>query len=493
MSHFFSEKKADQSVHGRRQQLQTVQERDTMQTTSLSPGTLLRQRYYILEKLGEGGFGAVYKARDENKSGLLVAIKQIHMSRSLSVQDKIEITDSYNREVTLLSALRHNNLPRIYDHFTDPEHWYLVMQYLEGSTLEQVRHTMSQGRLPVREVLTIGIKLCSVLDYLHRQKPPIVFRDVKPDNILLTPGGDPYLIDFGIARRYRTEQARDTGALGSPGYAAPEQYGRARTTPQTDIYGLAATLQTLLTGKDPVELKASGEPADAFIPQGLHALLKWMMEPDPDLRPESMRSVRWHLLEMESDIQKVYYWDKLNAVTSAPVQQIGQPQPSAGLAAQQNPPLRGLQPALLTRKALPMTTWPDSTMPLPPHPLDALPGPAGYHPVLNRSFDFWDIFRLMYKIAWWGIWLFFTLLIVWAIISGQLYPYTGGPGTIIITFILCFILNVILSFALSLILTPCMYLVRGLVCLWYLCLNVRRRHQQRRKQAVQRPRTPLQR
>ncbi len=474
-----------------------------MQTTSLSAGTLLRQRYRILDKLGEGGFGAVYKARDEDQAGLLVAIKQINMSRSLSVQEKIEITDSYNREVTLLSTLRHKNLPRIYDHFTDPEHWYLVMQYLEGGTLEQSRRAVSQGRLSVQEVLAIGIKLCSVLDYLHRQKPPIIFRDVKPDNVLLTPGGDLYVIDFGIARRYRAGQARDTGALGSPGYAAPEQYGHARTTPQTDIYGLGATLQTLLVGKDPVELKIAGESADEFIPEGLHALLQWMMEPDPGKRPASMAVVQRHLVAMERDSQKVYDWNRLNAATGEPAKPVDQSELLyAGLAAQQNPhSSRGPQPVPLKQKALPMTTWIDSTMPPPPGTPAALAYIAGYYPgrgpsVLNRFFSFWDhtsfwdIYRPTFKVFWWGIWLFFILFIGWIVITNQSYPpYPDWFTVIIIMLIVCFVLNVVLSLTLSLFLAPCLYFVSGLV---RLCRHGIRRRQQRRKQATQAAGTPLQ-
>src|SRR5690349_7918337 len=138
-----------------------------MQNTSLSPGMLLRQRYRILESLGEGGFGTVYKACDEEQYDRLVAIKQLNMPVNLSAQEKIEITDSYNREVTLLSALRFEGLPRIYDHFTEPEHWYVVMEYLEGKTLEQC---LQGQRLPLNKVLTIGIRLCSILDYLHQQK-----------------------------------------------------------------------------------------------------------------------------------------------------------------------------------------------------------------------------------------------------------------------------------------------------------------------------------
>jgi serine/threonine protein kinase len=458
-----------------------------MQTTSLSAGTLLRQRYYILDKLGEGGFGAVYKARDEDQSGLLVAIKQINMGKSLSVQEKIEVTDSYNREVSLLSALRHKNLPCIYDHFTDPEHWYLVMQYLEGCTLEQSRHTLSQGRWPVHEVLSIGIKLCSVLDFLHQQKPPIIFRDVKPDNILQTPGGDLYVIDFGIARRYRAGQARDTGALGSPGYAAPEQYGHARTTPQTDIYGLGATLQTLLAGKDPVELKVAGEAADAFIPAGLHALLQWMMEPDPGKRPESMEVVQWHLGEMERDRQKVSSWDRLNAVTGEPGKPSDRSEFYTGLAAQQDPhSSRGSQPAPLKQRALPLTTWTDSTISTMPPP------PGRVAPVLNRLFSFWghtsfwDIFRPTFKVFWWGIWLCFILAISLLLIASQFHPpSTNWFGIIVIGFVL----NVILSVILSLILAPCLYFISGLVRLcWHgICWQ-----QRRRKQGMQASVTPLQ-
>jgi hypothetical protein len=261
---------------------------------SPGPGSLLAEHYRILEKIGEGGFGVVYKARDENKRGKLVAIKQINMA-ALSTQEKIEATDSYNRETTLLPRLRHESIPRIYDHFTDPEHWYIVLDYVEGRTLEEILATARHGRLPVGKVFDIGIKLCNVLGYLHAQKPALIFRDVKPDNIMLTPQGRLYLIDFGIARRYREGQVRDTGPLGSPGYAPPEQYGKAQTTPQSDLYGLGATLQTLLTGKDPLEIRLAGMPKDCNIPPELQALITRMMERDSRDRPRSAEEVQRQL------------------------------------------------------------------------------------------------------------------------------------------------------------------------------------------------------
>ncbi|HLI91245.1 MAG TPA: serine/threonine-protein kinase [Ktedonobacteraceae bacterium] len=261
---------------------------------SPGPGSLLAGHYRILEKIGEGGFGVVYKARDENQRGKLVAIKQINMA-ALSTQEKIEATDSYNRETTLLPRLRHDSIPRLYDHFTDPDHWYIVLDYVEGRTLDEILATARHGRLPASKVFDIGIKLCDVLGYLHAQKPALIFRDVKPDNIMLTPKGQLYLIDFGIARRYREGQIRDTGPLGSPGYAAPEQYGKAQTTPQSDLYGLGATLQTLLTGKEPLEIRLTGMPEDCNIPPELQALITRLMERDSRDRPRSAEEVKQQL------------------------------------------------------------------------------------------------------------------------------------------------------------------------------------------------------
>lgn len=270
-----------------------------VQVTRSSP-TLLNNRYEIICEVGQGGFGVVYKARDTfSKSQLRqVAIKQINL-RSLSSRQIIEATDSYNREVTLLSRLTHINLPSIYDHFTDPEHWYLVMDFIQGETLED--YLKQAGHLSVRETLDIGVQLANVLGYLHSQEPPIIFRDVKPGNIMRAPNGRLYLIDFGIARHFHPDKKRDTGALGSPGYAAPEQYGRAQSTERTDIFGLGATLNTLLLGEDD-DTKQTSTPR---IPARLQRLLNQMVEPDAAKRPKNMRAVALRLQYMQRDLKKI--------------------------------------------------------------------------------------------------------------------------------------------------------------------------------------------
>src|SRR5947208_13774430 len=127
------------------------------------------------------------------------------------------------------------------------------MDFIEGQTLEDYQSKATNKRLLLSEVLDIGLQLCIVLDYLHSQQPPIVFRELKPANIIRTPTGQIYVIDFGIARHFKPGQPRDTIALGSPGYAAPEQYGRAQTTPRSDIYSLGVVLYQLLTRKDPCD------------------------------------------------------------------------------------------------------------------------------------------------------------------------------------------------------------------------------------------------
>jgi serine/threonine protein kinase len=264
----------------------------------LDAGSLLAGRYRIFTRVGEGGFGVVYKARDTKAMGRLVAIKQIDLG-ALSPRQIIEATDSYNREVSILSRLEHRSLPRIYNHFTDPTHWYLVMQYIEGETLDD--YLKKKGRLSVQEVSAIGIQLSKVLAFLHRCRPPIIFRDVKPANIMRTRRGRLYLIDFGIARRFSPDKKRDTGPLGSPGYAAPEQYGRAQSTEQTDIYGLGATLQTLLTGREPYddEQAALPMPTDKRT-QRLQQLLDAMQAHNAADRPRTARDVREQLRSARS-------------------------------------------------------------------------------------------------------------------------------------------------------------------------------------------------
>src|SRR5260370_7870226 len=214
---------------------------------------LLKQRYRIIGQVGKGGLGGVYKAGDLQFGNRMVAIKEMSQS-SLSPQELVEATDAFKREALLLAGLTHPNLPRIYEQFTDIGRWYLVMDFIEGETLEEHLSKVKGGKLPVDKVLEIGVQLCMVLEYLHMRQPPIIFRDLKPANVMLTASGHIYLIDFGIARHFKPGQAKDTAALGSIGYAAPEQYGgKAQTTPQSDLYGLGATLYAMLTGDDPSE------------------------------------------------------------------------------------------------------------------------------------------------------------------------------------------------------------------------------------------------
>ena len=261
------------------------------------PNALIRQRYHVIAQVGKGGFGAVYKAEDTELGNRIVAVKEMSQ-RGLTTQEIAEAADAFKREALLLAGLLHPNLPRIYDHFFDVGHWYLVMDFIEGETLEGYLASLGKDHLPIEEVVDIGIQLCTVLDYLHTQQPPIIFRDLKPANVIRTANGHLYLIDFGIARHFKPGQAKDTVAFGSPGYAAPEQYGKAQTTPQSDIYSLGATLHQLLTGNDPSEkpfhFAAMGKGVQP-IPARLERLDMQMVEMDEDKRPASMAAIRQEL------------------------------------------------------------------------------------------------------------------------------------------------------------------------------------------------------
>src|SRR6266567_2520945 len=292
---------------------------------------LFRDRYFIMHKIGSGGFGSVYKATDTQCGGRLVALKEVCL-RGLHSQAIIEATITFQREASMLSQLDHPHLPHLYDHFQHLESWYLVMDFIAGQTLEEYQEQVPNRRLLLSEVLDIGLQLCTVLDYLHSQNPPIVFRDLKPANIMRTPAGQLYLIDFGIARYFKPGQAKDTIALGSLGYAAPEQYGKAQTTPRADIYSLGAVLHQLLTTKDPSEAPFRFTPLRPKSPQGhsdpgslttsmvdvlvnkLEILIARMLDMDVNKRPPEVAHVKEELEVMSklwTDIYKSFWRPKL--------------------------------------------------------------------------------------------------------------------------------------------------------------------------------------
>lgn len=296
----------------------------------LPPGVLLQGRYRIREEIGRGGYSIVYKARDTARHSRQVSIKQINL-RNLTSRQVIEATETFNRETTLLPVLQHEGIPKFYGSFTDAEHWYLIMEYIPGQTLEDyLRTSTKSGRCTLSETLWIGIQLSHILEYLHVCKPSLIFRDVKPANVMLTPRKKLYLIDFGIARTFNSSKSKDTTPLGSPGYAAPEQYGRGQSDGRTDIYGLGMTLQTLLTGLDPLDSQADGnlQPAQ-LVPAYVQKLLSEMTDHDSNRRPRNMAVVRQRLQIVEARVKRralcllgaglglvLYLWSYLNVLVS---------------------------------------------------------------------------------------------------------------------------------------------------------------------------------
>ena len=260
-------------------------------SSPLAPRYLLKRRYRIIARLGNGGFGAVYKAEDEQSGNRLVAVKEMNRG-GLTPLEIAGAADAFKREALLLAKIKHPSLPGIYDHFTDAGRWYLVMDYIEGETLEARFDRL--GRMRVEEVLQVGMQLCEVLGYLHNCQPPVIFRDLKPANIIVSPRGRIYLIDFGLARLFDPAQSKNSSPFGSPGYAAPEQYESPQTTVRADIYSLGATLHQLLTGDYPPLRPFEFAPI-RFPPMsplaGLGNLIMSMLEMNPDRRPENMLAV----------------------------------------------------------------------------------------------------------------------------------------------------------------------------------------------------------
>jgi tRNA A-37 threonylcarbamoyl transferase component Bud32 len=219
----------------------------------LEPDTQLQDRYRIVRMLGGGGMGQVYLAHDTRLADKPCAVKELIPDPHLSAEERAQSAAQFQREAAVLAHLNHSHLPNVSDYFEENGRFYLVMDYIEGETLE-ARLIASPGGLAQEDVVEWASQLCDVLGYLHSQDPPVIFRDMKPANVMITPEGQVKLIDFGVVRLFDPSKGTDTLKMGTAGYAPPEQYaGRGQTTPRSDVYALGATLYELLTGDDPTE------------------------------------------------------------------------------------------------------------------------------------------------------------------------------------------------------------------------------------------------
>ena len=244
---------------------------------SLVGQTLCSDEYYIQRVIGHGGMGKVYLA-SHSELAVPLAIKQTRADAPLpaSVISELdyvlqggdlskrpanlasldfpnsggEQTDRFLREALFLARLRHPALPMLYDYFLENGYWYLVMDYIPGPTLTE--YLRQQGPLPPLEALNYAMQLCDVFDYLHKQSPPIIFRDLKPSNIMVTPNGTLMMVDFGIARYFKQGQENDTTDFGSPGYASPEQYQtEGQTDARSDLFSLGVLMHEMVSGERP--------------------------------------------------------------------------------------------------------------------------------------------------------------------------------------------------------------------------------------------------
>ncbi len=255
----------------------------------LETGAVVDGKYKVLSKIGQGGMSTVYLALNE-RANKTWAIKEV---RKEGVQDFAAVKQGLVAETNILKGLHHKYLPSIVDIIDDEDTFIIVMDYIQGKSLDRVlRESLEQDNLPlgVERVIAWGIQLCEVLYYLHTRAQPIIYRDMKPANVILKPDGEISLVDFGTARVFKTGHAEDTTCLGTPGYAAPEQYGgNGQSGPESDIYCLGATLHHLLTGRHP------GATPFLFPP---------ITQCRPSLLEETPRELRDTLLGLEIIISK---------------------------------------------------------------------------------------------------------------------------------------------------------------------------------------------
>ena len=257
-------------------------------------GSLLDGKYRILDEVGHGGMSVVYMARNE-KANKTWAVKVVRKDGKL---DFNTVRAGLVAEIETLKNLSHPNLPSIVDVIEDDESFIIVMDFIEGNSLDKILE--ENGAQPEEYVVEWAMQLCDVLGYLHSRTPPIIYRDMKPANIMLKPDGNITVIDFGTAKTYDIDLGQTTG-IGTIGYAAPEQYrgsGYGRTDARTDIYCLGMTLYHLLTGVDPCKNIIADKSIRAINPSlsvGLDMIIQKCIQEHPDARYQSCAELMYDL------------------------------------------------------------------------------------------------------------------------------------------------------------------------------------------------------
>jgi len=285
--------------------------------TPLPGGTVLRSRYKIIDLIGQGGMGAVYRAEDMRLQGRQCALKEIVPELGTMSETLAQTREQFYREASVLARLDHPTLPKVSDYFSHDGREYLAMDYVPGPDLREILNdARRQGRfLTEKTVLGWARQLCDALEYLHSQTPPVLHRDIKPSNLKLTPRGQLKLVDFGLVKLLLPDDTRTVTVVqgrGTVQYTPLEQYGgdTGHTDGRADIYSLGATLYHLLTGKQPADAKERFLTPGSLVPprsinpdispQTERALLR-AMAMHPDQRPSSVAEYQTLLFDERSD------------------------------------------------------------------------------------------------------------------------------------------------------------------------------------------------
>jgi serine/threonine protein kinase len=276
----------------------------------LKNGEVLRGRYQVRERIGQGGMGSIYLAEDLRLSGRLCALKEVLYDRNLPDKILQQAREQFFREATVLARLDHPNLPKVSDFFSSGQRDYLVMDYVPGDDL---RALMLEARrhksfLIEKDILNWASQLADALSFMHNQEPPIVHRDIKPSNLKLTPNGLLKLVDFGLVKILAPEEVTITviQGQGTALYTPLEQYGGdgLHTDVRADIYAFGATLYHLLTNEAPPDARKRFLQPESLLPprqinpavsQRTERAVLWAMSLHPDQRPDSIETLRQSL------------------------------------------------------------------------------------------------------------------------------------------------------------------------------------------------------